>query len=454
MGYRDYSTAKGHIVDATGHGDFTTIGAALSAATSGETIFIRPGTYTENPALITGVDLVAFETNAQIPTVIIHGECTFSSAGSVGICGIQLETNSNYALSVTGSAASVVYLESCFINCTNNTGINHTSSSSSAFIYLNYCYGNLTTTGIAYFACNTAGQLLILGGRYQNTGGSTTANTFAGSGFLAMEYIQNFPSVVSTSGTSTCNFTKARINGLALNTTAYTTSSTGAQVAFYSHFDGGSASAISVGSGATFMLDFCDVSSTNTNAITGSGTIEYGLIVFTGASSGNNVTTQTALKTQPSIAPVSGTVIQQKRTSSTTATSTTTQIALTGTTPTTSNTVSLISRSVTPTSVSNTLIFDFSCPFMSEGGDGVGFYLFAGSTLLASFPYQTPGTSTNIVANASFRFYATSGTTSTTTYAVYYSGLGSNAYILQNTGSTAFFNGNVSMEFIVTEVVT
>ena len=48
MGYRNYSTACSKIVSPDGNGDFQTIGAALTAAVSGQTIFIRPGTYTEN----------------------------------------------------------------------------------------------------------------------------------------------------------------------------------------------------------------------------------------------------------------------------------------------------------------------------------------------------------------------------------------------------------------------
>jgi len=51
MGYRNYSVANGLIVDKLGNGDFTTIQAAINAATTGQTIFLRPGTYTENPVL-------------------------------------------------------------------------------------------------------------------------------------------------------------------------------------------------------------------------------------------------------------------------------------------------------------------------------------------------------------------------------------------------------------------
>src|SRR5215469_17495644 len=103
MGYRDYSTAKGHIVDPNGFGDFTTITAAINAAVSGQTIFLRPGTYTENPTLKAGVNLAAFDADATTPNVIINGKCSFSSAGTVSISGIELQTNSDFCLAVSGS---------------------------------------------------------------------------------------------------------------------------------------------------------------------------------------------------------------------------------------------------------------------------------------------------------------------------------------------------------------
>ena len=84
MAYRNYSTACSHIVDANGSGDFTTIAAALTAASSGQTIFIRPGTYTENPTLKAGVNLSTFPSDATSGTVIIKGKCTLST-GTVEI---------------------------------------------------------------------------------------------------------------------------------------------------------------------------------------------------------------------------------------------------------------------------------------------------------------------------------------------------------------------------------
>lgn len=298
MGYRDYSTAKGHIVDSTGHGDFTTIGAALTAATSGQTIFIRPGTYTENPALVAGVNLAAYDGDAFTPNVIINGECTFSAAGTVSITGIQLQTNSNFCLSVSGSAASIVYLNSCYINCLNNTGISFSSSSSSSGITFAGCLGNIATTGIAFISSSSAGNVYIRGGEIFNNGLSTTANTFS-AGNLFAEHV-NFNNPFTFSSTGSCSCFCWSINCGAVNATALTYNNT-STAGFCSYFRAisGTATAISIGSGATFEVDFLDAQSSNTSAITGSGTIKYGLITYSGTSSTNNVTTQTPYNTQP-----------------------------------------------------------------------------------------------------------------------------------------------------------
>jgi hypothetical protein len=279
MGYRDYSTAKGHIVDAKGHGDFTTIGAALSAASSGQTIFIRPGTYTENPALVAGVDLVAYVTDSDIPNVVIQGECTFSSAGSVGLSGIQLETNSNFCLAVTGSAASIVYLTDCYINCTNNTGISFSSSSASAVININSSTANLTTTGIAVFSHSSAGTLNITNSNFSNTGLSTTNNTLSGSGGIVPNFSQ-FGNGFTITGTgamvgSACEFV------MATNQTCLTLStSTGSANLSYSEFVSGTPAAISIGASNSLQLHYCLIASGTSPPIAGTGTLSFTHIAF------------------------------------------------------------------------------------------------------------------------------------------------------------------------------
>ncbi len=288
-----YNTAK-WIVDPTANlGTHQTITAALAAASSGETIFIRPGTYTENLTLKAGVDISAFTCDAYTPNVKIIGKCAFTTAGTISISGICLQTNSDFALAVTGSAASIANLINCQILATNNTAISYTSSSASSGISLYNCVSDIQTTGIALFASSGAGSLVIRNGVHTNTGVSTTAST-ASSGGLTIDYVGNYQSAISVSGTANPNLVHSRINCGSINTTAFTTTSSSAtQSAQFCRIDGGTASAISAGAG-TLTLDFCAVSSSNANAITGAGTIQYGRIVYTGTSSTINTTTQTA----------------------------------------------------------------------------------------------------------------------------------------------------------------
>ena len=139
-----FSVAKWMVNPVAGSGTHTTIATALTSASSGDTIFIAPGTYTENLTLKAGVNLTAFNCDAITPNVIILGTCTFTAAGTVTISGIQLKTNSNFFLAVTGSAASIVNLKSCYLNCSNNTGISFTTSAAlTAGINCYDCIGDI-----------------------------------------------------------------------------------------------------------------------------------------------------------------------------------------------------------------------------------------------------------------------------------------------------------------------
>src|SRR5690242_8473255 len=109
-----FTTAKWIVSATASDGTHTTIGAALTSASSGDTIFIRPGTYTENLTLKAGVNLTAYTCDALTPNVTISGTCTFTAAGTVSISGIRLQTNSAALLAVTGSAASIVNLDNCY----------------------------------------------------------------------------------------------------------------------------------------------------------------------------------------------------------------------------------------------------------------------------------------------------------------------------------------------------
>lgn len=300
MGYRNYGPSSGLVVAKDNTGDFTTIATALTAASSGTTIFIKPGTYTENLTLKAGVNLTAWATDAYNfddtgvsegnSNVTIIGKATFTGAGTVVISGVQLQTNNDYFLSITGSSASTVNVVGCQLNCTNHTGIQYTSSSSSAYLELNNCEGDLGTTGIGMWTCSAPNLFRIVYCFFTNSGLSTTASTTSATNVQISWTILFFALSTSSTGYYTLFYTNHNCG--AINTACLTTAGTGSPYLEYTAFISGTASALSIGVGTTVNCRYVRVSSSNTNAVTGSGAISIFLLFFEN-STGNNVTSIT-----------------------------------------------------------------------------------------------------------------------------------------------------------------
>ena len=290
-----FSPAKYVVSTVAGEGTHTTIASAISSASSGDTIVIMPGTYTENPTLKAGVNLCAFGSDSSLNNtgnVNITGKCTFTGAGTVTLFGIELQTNSDYFLAVTGSAASVVNLNNCYLNCSNNTGIDYTSSSGSSSINCNNCTGNLGTTGIGYHSMSGAGGLYYSYCTLNNSGVSTTQSSNS-AGVVYFSYTGATAAfATSSSGVLTLSYSTLNL-GVISNTTPLTTAGTGSSGAEYCQILGGSASALSIGANTTFNADFCDFSSSATNCLTGAGTLVLRACTYNGSSHLSNVTTQT-----------------------------------------------------------------------------------------------------------------------------------------------------------------
>lgn len=313
----NYGPAK-FIVDGTttANGTHSTIAAALTSASSGDTIFIRPGTYTENLTLKAGVNLTAYGCDSSLNAtgkVIISGTCTFTAAGSVSLSGIQLQTNSAALLAVTGSAASIVNLENCYLNISNNDGITFSSSDAGARINMYRCNGNIGTTGIKFCAMSSAGVFNKYYTHITNSGASTTAAT-ASAGTCIWEY-SKFEFPFTTSGTNLVAFNMCGINTLATNTLALTIGGSGSTNRLgQSVVVSGSASAVTVST--NLAVQDCDINSSNTNAITGAGAIVYSGVVFSSTSSTINTTTQTGsgtLQGSKNTAPSAGFLGEQIR---------------------------------------------------------------------------------------------------------------------------------------------
>lgn len=258
-------------------GTHTTLSAAIASASSGDTIFVRDGTYTENPTLKPGITVSSLPGELTTGNVVVIGEWSFTGIGPCTISNLTLQTNSNYLLSVNGANASVVTIDSCYINCTNNTGINYTSSSASSSITLKNCSGNLSTTGISYFSSSSPGFLSIDNCILGNSGGSVTPSTISAGTVFFDNCSINFPVTTSASGVYLAEYCSIATSNVA----ALITSGTGTENSIeFVQINSGSAPCFTLGAGTTATVLNSRLNSSNTNAISGLGTLIYGGINF------------------------------------------------------------------------------------------------------------------------------------------------------------------------------
>lgn len=289
---RDYHDSI-YIVGSNASANYTTIASAYAAAVASgvpSTVFIQPGTYTENLTGSANVNLCAHVCDAYTPNVTIIGKLSFASAGTLSISGINLQTNSDYCLSITGSAASIVNLRSCKITAANNTAINFTTANASAALNLNYCEGDISTTGIALFSSSSTGTFRIFNSIFLNSGGSSTANTCSDGNLFVRSSSFNNPWNVSGSCVLQA-FSNSIVTTNNENATCMTLGGVTGTSVTNSVFNSGSASAISISS--SYSLTNCNIASSNTNAITGAGTLLYAGLAFYSTSSTINTTIQT-----------------------------------------------------------------------------------------------------------------------------------------------------------------
>lgn len=254
------------------NGTHTTISSAIASASPGDTILVMPGTYTENPTITAGLNITGLPADDMNPQITIIGKVTFSAAGSATLSNLTIQTNSDFALVVSGSAASVLNCNNVIINATNHTGINFTSSSAAATISLISCNVNVSTSGITAFTHSSAGSIFILLCGFGNAT-STTAST-ASSGGLFINFTGfNLPLNISGTAVFSAIYSNFSSGNPSLNFTNITTSTSANCTATSCIFGSGTASALVVNTSTTFSLMFCQISSSNTDAITGTGRV-------------------------------------------------------------------------------------------------------------------------------------------------------------------------------------
>lgn len=281
-GTNNFGTAKWIVDPVPGQGTHTTISSALASASSGENIFIRPGTYIENPVLKAAVNLISDITSALGGTgnnVTLAGTLSATYAGESYVSGIQILTNSAPAVSVTGGNATGLNLFNCNILANDNDGFVINNPSCQIRIHGGVLSSNPTFKIFNVLSAN----MNIFGSILASS--DFTPNTF-GSGSLSMFSCQLF-SFWSVTGTS-MNVDNCAWNSQSLNQTILTIAGVSSVGIRNSYLTSLSASTISIGAGSVATVAANVVQSTNTNVFTGLGTIFTGGNVCVN-SSGNNV---------------------------------------------------------------------------------------------------------------------------------------------------------------------
>ena len=286
-GDNNFATAKFVVSPTAGQGTHTTIAAALTAASSGDTIAIKQGTYTENLTLKAGVSLVGW-TPANVTIV---GKMTATTAGTFWIQNLTFQTNGDFILDVSGSAASVPIFYDCNFNGTNASIISFSSSSASAVMGFRNCQFNLATTGIATFISTSAGAMRFGSCVLNNTGLSTTASTISAGG-LVLYYCEVYHTI-TTSGTGSIDARHTLISTTNISTIGLTHGGSGVSALTFTDFLVGTATAFTTT--ATIRCSNIAINSSNAACITGAGTIIYDDIHFYGSTSAITTTTQTPI---------------------------------------------------------------------------------------------------------------------------------------------------------------
>lgn len=287
MAYRNYSIVNGFTVSKSiGEGDFTTIAAATAAAVSGQTIAIADGFYVENFTAKAGVTYTAMSGDQYIGNVQINGTVTITGAGgSYSFAAINfVPPNAGYSVSITATGAFVGF-DTC--NCFAINGTFLFSNTSSTSFYMKNCTCSANNNNTVCIITNT-GQSYIQNCNFYNV--ATAGYSSIAAGTLIIENSGSGISFRSTgSGIIRVNFSTVNTSLQNVEALVFNSSDTVFTSVINSYINSGTASAIDIISGDVIVTNNT-ITSSNTNAITGAGTLSFGGNIFT-SSTGVNTST-------------------------------------------------------------------------------------------------------------------------------------------------------------------
>ena len=212
VGTNQFSVAN-FIVDKGGRyqgATHVTIADALSDASSGDTIYIRPGTYTEDLTIPVGINVTSLPGNNAQGNVNIVGKLTQTATGTSTFANLRLTTkseNPDVILDIGGSGL----IQTSFIDCafflTDADGI--TINNASAAPNFTDCSFNQTGNTFDYFNITSCDRTRFVGCSFFVTGTIGTSDIDAG----IVDFINcNLNQLLTCSGAAVYNFNRCSWN--------------------------------------------------------------------------------------------------------------------------------------------------------------------------------------------------------------------------------------------------
>lgn len=281
-------------------GTHTTIASALAAASTGDTVFLRDGTFNENLTMVNGIDMMSLSNGTYYPlNTNIRGKLTFSTAGVYEVSGIEVEANGSNCVEVSGSGNTYVTFTNCVFNNTfAGAALNITNSSGLTTITFENCFFYIADSS-GYFISKSGNSVVnFYSCEIFNANNSTVASTSSGGSLIF--HLSSIQSSFSISGNSGVSFQYCDINNSTADTLSLTSSGTSQYEVLFTEVISNTQPVASVGSGTTLILKESVLASNNTNVVSGSGTVKYGDVTFLLSSQFENTLTLDLFGATPS----------------------------------------------------------------------------------------------------------------------------------------------------------
>jgi hypothetical protein len=295
-------------------GTHTTLTAALAVASSGDSVWIKPGlTLTENVTVPAGVAIAAFPGGEGNANVIINGKLD-GSAGTCTLANLTFQTNSDVIYDVSGTTVNQTSFTNCTFFLADGDGI--TLDNANANPKFINCGFRQSGSDFDLYNITSCGTITFSHCDMTNTGAIVGVSDIA-SGTARFRFSRMQPQQFTTSGSGIINAHHSAFICDSDNLTPITTEGTGTSTFSECRFESGTASTISVGTGTTVEVANSSVRSTNANPLTGAGTVVYSGIDFISTGNGIDTNTATGRKTRSGSFSVENLTIEESTISST-----------------------------------------------------------------------------------------------------------------------------------------